>query len=251
MQSFPGAQDISQVIEADAERVRSGTVQADCASRFYPSTSPHPPRAVVLMLHGFAGGTYQCDDLGNALAQAGLHAYAPRLPGHGGATPAGERNFADLPASRDTHRYRAFARHALADVADLAHATGAPVGVLGFSLGGSLALDLALHSPQTVNRLMLAAPLLRRAALRARHLHVGVHLGKLLGARRLYDYMPYSWGPAPPPDEMLPGNWHFRLGHLYAALAYARQVHRPSITVSVPTRNRHHRGRRYVRPQRS
>ncbi len=235
MANLQGAQHILDVVAEDDELVRSGHLQADCASRFYPSQVAGPSRGVVIIFHGFAGGAFQCDDVGHALAADGLHAFAPRLPGHGAQLPSGKRSAREMPHSHETDLYASAARRAMHEAAPLAASDHVDLGAFGFSLGGSLALDLALHYPQTIKRLMLAAPLLRQPALQARRLHLALHVGKHLGVQRLYNVMSYAWGPTPSAADMMPGHWRFRLGHLYAALSYARQVHRESMALAVPT----------------
>jgi alpha-beta hydrolase superfamily lysophospholipase len=230
-----GAQSIRDVIAEDAERVRSGHLQADCASRFFPSQRAGPSCGVVLMFHGFAGGAFQCDDVGQALAADGLHVFVPRLAGHGAQLRGGDRGANEMPLSHETDLYAATARRAMHAAAPLAESDHVGLGAFGFSLGGSLALDLALHYPQTVERLMLAAPLLKEASMHARRLHLALHVGKHLGLQRLYNVISHAWGPTPAAAERMPGHWRFRLGNLYAALSYARQVHQDSMALTVPT----------------
>jgi len=111
------------------------------------------PHALVL-LHGFTGTAAAWDDLAPVLA-SGRRLVALDLPGHGrsDAPPAG----ADLAA-----------------VADAVVATVASAGVeradwLGYSLGGRVALHVALRHPARVDRLVLesASPGLADPAARA------------------------------------------------------------------------------------
>lgn len=104
----------------------------------------------VLLLHGFSGGPSDLRALGEALASRGFHAFAPELPGHGPA-------YVGLHRTSDED-WRKAAVNALRR---LRGADGQPVGVVGFSLGGALAIQLAAARPQEVGALALLAPALR------------------------------------------------------------------------------------------
>lgn len=105
-----------------------------------------PENASCLILHGLGGGPYEVGPIVDALAKAGVRVAAPILPGHDGPGPR-------MPHSC----WEDWATTAEAAFDDLA-AGGAPVAVLGFSTGGTLALRLASRRP--VDRLVLLAPFL-------------------------------------------------------------------------------------------
>ena len=90
----------------------------------------------LLLLHGFGGAAWNYAEVVPLLQ--GRRIVVPDLPGHGGSAP--------LPAPS----MAAFA-DAVAGLLD------EPAGVLGHSMGGTIALRLAERHPQLVRRLVLAA----------------------------------------------------------------------------------------------
>ena len=104
--------------------------------------NPSAARA-VLLIHGFTGTPFEVRPLGEELAGRGLRAVGPLLPGHG----------ADAAAlNRTTWRdWLAAMERALAAVA--------PVAIVGLSLGGLLALELARAHPELSALCLLATPL--------------------------------------------------------------------------------------------
>jgi pimeloyl-ACP methyl ester carboxylesterase len=104
----------------------------------------------LLLVHGFGGAAWNFDELAPFLT--GRRLLIPDLPGHGGSAP--------LPAPSIA---------GFADVlADLLDAEGIDeADVLGHSLGGVVALRLAVRSPSLVRRLILAAPAGISSATRA------------------------------------------------------------------------------------
>jgi alpha-beta hydrolase superfamily lysophospholipase len=107
---------------------------------------------MVAILHGLGehGGRYAA--LASDLADAGLASCTVDLPGHG-ASPGG-RGDASWPALRDE------VAPALLDVARaLPGAIGrVPVFLLGHSMGGLLALDVALSYPDAMTGLVVSGP---------------------------------------------------------------------------------------------
>jgi pimeloyl-ACP methyl ester carboxylesterase len=95
----------------------------------------------LLLIHGFGGAAWNFDELVPFLA--GRRLLIPDLPGHGGSPPLPAPSlagFADLLAG-------------LLDAEGIAAAD-----VLGHSLGGVVALRLAVRHPGRVRRLVLASP---------------------------------------------------------------------------------------------
>jgi carboxylesterase len=109
-------------------------------------SSSRSARPSCLALHGLGGGPYELGPVIAALEAEGLQVAAPTLPGHEGPGPI-------MPSSR----WQDWADATEAAFEGLA-AAGAPVVVIGFSTGGTLALHLAARRP--VARLVLLAPFL-------------------------------------------------------------------------------------------
>lgn len=101
----------------------------------------------VALFHGFTGTPYEIRFLGEQLARAGFTVSAPLLPGHG-------TSLDDL----DGTRWQDWTAAADATVDALA-ARCQRVAVVGQSLGGLLALELASRRPEIACVASLAAPL--------------------------------------------------------------------------------------------
>ncbi len=101
----------------------------------------------VVCVHGFTGTPYEMRFLGDHLADAGFHARGLLLPGHG-------TSIRDL--DRTTWRDWVGAVETTFDELRRQHAR---VAVVGQSLGGLLALELASRRPEVAAVATLAAPL--------------------------------------------------------------------------------------------
>jgi pimeloyl-ACP methyl ester carboxylesterase len=124
----------------------------------------------LLLIHGFGGAAWNFDELVPLLP--GHRLLIPDLPGHGGS--------GRLPAPS----LAGFA-DALADVLD---AEGIErTDVFGHSLGGVVALRLALRRPERVRRLILAAPAGISSATRSAQLSLAlaglIEPGRIAGRR--------------------------------------------------------------------
>ena len=106
-------------------------------------------RPAVLCLHGFTGTPFEVQPLGDRLTEDGFLTSSPLLAGHGEDAEAMEAaRWPEWLASADA-AFRA-----------LAAQTAGPVAVMGFSMGGLLALKLALRYPERISALaILSAPL--------------------------------------------------------------------------------------------
>jgi carboxylesterase len=100
-------------------------------------------RRAVLLLHGFTGTPYEMRGLGLALAARGLRAVGPLLPGHGDS--------AALLNATGWNDWRADVERAFVELR--------PAAVVGFSMGGCLALELARAHPELAALCVLGAPL--------------------------------------------------------------------------------------------
>jgi carboxylesterase len=100
----------------------------------------------ALLLHGFTSTPASMSEWAQALADDGLTVAVPRLPGHG--TTWREMNTTRWPD------WYAEVEHALLDLSEQHE----KVFVGGLSMGGALALRLAVHHPEKVAGLMLVNP---------------------------------------------------------------------------------------------
>jgi pimeloyl-ACP methyl ester carboxylesterase len=124
----------------------------------------------LLLVHGFGGAAWNFDELAELLP--GRRLLIPDLPGHGGSAPLAAPSLAGF-----------------ADVlADVLAAEGIDqTDVLGHSLGGVVALRLAVRHPERVRRLILAAPAGISSATRVAELTIAlvglIQPGRIAGRR--------------------------------------------------------------------
>jgi carboxylesterase len=131
---------------------------ADSQTRLMPEAIPHylnpdsETEAIVICVHGFTGVTYEVYPAVEALAEAGLSAVAPLLPGHGYQDPADQRQ-----------QFAQITKDGLLDAArqEIARARQRyrRVGMFGFSMGGAIALTMAAEG--LLDACAVAAPALR------------------------------------------------------------------------------------------
>ncbi len=97
----------------------------------------------IFLIHGFTGRAESWDHLAERLRSAGRRPVAVDLPGHGGTDVAEDLGRYTLPAIAG-------------DLAAIIETLGeAPLDLLGYSMGGRVALQLALDHPRQVRRLIL------------------------------------------------------------------------------------------------
>jgi carboxymethylenebutenolidase len=109
----------------------------------------HRPAPGVLVLHGWWGLTPFFRRVCDRLADAGFAAIAPDL--HGGGRTADTPDEAEaLLASTDPNRTADLVLSTAATLRDMPLTVDAPIGVLGFSMGGSWAMWLATRAPEAV-----------------------------------------------------------------------------------------------------
>jgi alpha-beta hydrolase superfamily lysophospholipase len=104
--------------------------------------APTTPRGAALLIHGLTDSPYTVRSLAPIFERRGLHAVAIRLPGHGTA-PSGL-------AVATRQDWRAAVRLGLERASE--RAGGGPVYVLGYSAGGTLALDAILEAIESGSR---------------------------------------------------------------------------------------------------
>jgi esterase/lipase len=123
-----------------------------CRSRFF--FHPQPTTKVMLFFHGFTGGPYQFEAIGNMFFAAGYNVLIPLLPGHGQAGQWDRHRPTPLPT--DPQDYYTFGQ----DWLQQAQALGEQVVVGGLSGGGTLAIWLAQMHSSIVYKAIAFAPYL-------------------------------------------------------------------------------------------
>ena len=102
----------------------------------------HPKgRPSVLLLHGLGANGESWGYQIPALVEAGYRVLAPDARGFGKSTFPGGKNSIEIMAEDMT--------------ALLMHLQSAPSDIVGISMGGTLALQIAIHHPELVNKLVL------------------------------------------------------------------------------------------------
>ena len=109
----------------------------------------HRTARAALLLHGLSASPTQFSAIAHALYERGYNVFAPRLPRHGHSD-----RMSEALASLTADDLRSAVRESYA----ITRGLGERVVVVGFSLGGLLALHLAQHEP--VERVVAVAPLL-------------------------------------------------------------------------------------------
>lgn len=141
--------------EVERQSVRDGEgvfLSAEGAELFFRWWAPPDPRrAVVAVVHGFGehGGRYA--HVGRHMAARSVAAYALDLRGHGRS--AGRRGHVG-----SWEQYREDVRRFLLELRT--REPGTPLFLLGHSMGGLVALDVALHHPEGLRGLVAASPIL-------------------------------------------------------------------------------------------
>lgn len=110
-----------------------------------------PVRGVIVLVHGVAEHSGRYDYVGHALAAAGFAVHALDHVGHGESARIG------APANLGSIDGAADAVAALLELARAAH-PGAPVFVLGHSMGALITLRLATRAPLDAAGVVVSAP---------------------------------------------------------------------------------------------
>jgi pimeloyl-ACP methyl ester carboxylesterase len=130
------------------------------------------------MYHGFSAGPWQYEFLAKRAFDAGYNVYVPRMPGHGLLDASGAVSARELPTGRTAYQYEAFAESSYQEAVSL----GAPISVMGLSVGGAVALRVAERHPE-VKRVVAYAPFLRPKSM-----------GWLFDSARTVDAVPLNVG---------------------------------------------------------
>ena len=220
-----------QALMASEKQMR---LQEGTATVLRTQADPAAAKGTVVMYHGFTAGTWQYDLLAQRAFDAGYNVYVPRLPGHGFKDESGAASARELPTSRTAYQYEEFAERTYQEAASL----GAPISVLGLSVGGSIALRVAEKHPEVV-RAIAYAPFLRPKPAGwlfdgARSVDV---LPLNLGDGTLSS-LPWGWGAECEADMAAgkrPGHCHFTLGNIGGAAAFGATVLEQASEMRVPT----------------
>jgi carboxylesterase len=137
----------------------------------------------VLCLHGFSGGPYELQPLAEALVMRGLLVSSPLLAGHG----AGTRELAATT-------WHDWLQSGASTLAALVERTGAPVAIVGGSMGALLALRLARLHPEAIAGIVLLAPPLRLGTLEQRGIGALTAVADTLGLHQ-YASIPRPTAP--------------------------------------------------------
>ncbi|XHX79018.1 MAG: 2-succinyl-6-hydroxy-2,4-cyclohexadiene-1-carboxylate synthase [Stenomitos frigidus ULC029] len=127
--------------------------------QFHYTLHGHRDLPVVLFLHGFMGSSVDFDTVMTCLANQ-FCCLAVDLPGHGNTIVEGEEMLYMMPQTA----------HAIVTLLEQLHIPHC--SLVGYSMGGRLALYLALHFPQRFQKVVLesASPGLRTEAERSARL---------------------------------------------------------------------------------
>lgn len=133
-------------------------LQFGCRPRRYRPPAGVQRRGAVVALHGFSACGQQFFQLAPLLAAQGFDVLVPMLPGHGSArSPDGEENLVDVPTGANWAT--AYGGLAAAMNKVIAESPGERV-LVGYSLGGALAINAAHRAPGLYDRMLLIAPLI-------------------------------------------------------------------------------------------
>ncbi|GAA1097702.1 alpha/beta fold hydrolase [Tsukamurella spumae] len=131
-----------QFVTLRGRRVFARHVDAAAAT-----TAPSDPRPTAVMIHGLGGSSINWTDLGQVLAPA-VASYALDLPGFG---------LSDPPADGD-YAIEEFASTVIAYLETLVAVRGPGVHLIGNSLGGAIAVRVAMLRPDLLRSLTLISP---------------------------------------------------------------------------------------------
>jgi alpha-beta hydrolase superfamily lysophospholipase len=157
-ESHPDLVALAAAWQAYAAEHQALGLQFGCQPRHYSPPAGQARAGAVLLFHGFGGCPQQFFQLGPALAADGFDVLVPLLPGHGRVPGAdGAENLDAVPATGTG--IAAYGGLAARMNEIMALSPGSRV-IVGYSLGGALALNATLRRPGLYERMLLLGPLL-------------------------------------------------------------------------------------------
>jgi carboxylesterase len=220
--SAAGAKDDWQLAwETYAAAEAAQGLQFGCQPRRYRPPAGAPGKGLIIAIHGFSACPQQFFQLGPLLASRGFEVLVPVLPGHGFRPRAdGTENLDQVP---DADSWAAGYGGLAEQMNQIAALAGGERILIGYSLGGAMAINAALRAPDLYARLLLVAPLIEIRGGAGLQATVNL-LGRTPGVR--------EWGPKPPELAEACADWtaagrtgfcDYRLAHIPALIQLAAQ----------------------------
>jgi long-chain acyl-CoA synthetase len=143
----------------------------NCQLYFQSWHPDNPSQAIVVLVHGLGGHSGLFTNVIDYLVPQGYEVYALDLRGHGRSP--GQRGHINA--------WGEFREDLQAFINQIrAQRSRCPIILWGHSLGGTIALDYALRSPEQLQGLIVTAPALGKTSVPAYKLMIGKGLSKLL-----------------------------------------------------------------------
>ncbi len=160
-QAGPG--DLTAAFDAAWETYETETngkgLQFGCQPRRYRPPPDVPRRGAVVAFHGFSACAQQFFQLAPLLATMGFDVLVPMLPGHGLLrAPDGTEQLDEVPTGANWAKAYGGLAAEMNDI--MARSPGERV-MVGYSLGGAVALNAAFRAPELYDRMLLIAPLVQ------------------------------------------------------------------------------------------
>lgn len=206
---------------------------------FLHADPTRPSKGTIIMYHGFTAGSWQFEILAKQASEAGYDVYVPRLPGHGlmdRRSTAGAiiEDPSQLLTAKNWRDYQTFAERTYLDARGL----GGPVHVMGLSVGGNIALEVAERHPE-ISRVVAYAPFLKPPGFAGRIIDVVRMLDKVTFglAGRALSWVPWGWGKECEAETARgdrPGHSKFNLGCIYAATQLGSKLVKEAPAIKAP-----------------
>lgn len=167
------AEEKSNTTKSDTEKADKKQVgEAPCLSWLNPLGKP---KAIILCVHGLGLHSGSFEQFGKAMAPRGYAVYAVDVRGFGSFMAAKGREKCDFKHCTDD----------IVSTLNVLHMVhpGVPVILLGESMGGAIALDVAAENPTLINGLISAVPAAERFKTGKTDFKVFMHL--LTGNRKV------------------------------------------------------------------